>query len=219
MVIVQVFILKFVENNFNKTLDEEKNNIKIEKESISQEIILPEKDLEKSLKTPKAMKFSKNNSKIDSIVVNENIKQIRINNTMATANINYKKDLSIVWKKLNDYFMDDKYGKIAQLLADTVPMVVGTNNMILTTNSAGLANNIYASIDLAEDFIKKIYQLMKIVIISEDEFESVKEKYISDKKNDIIYQIQEESDKLVNVNSNLINQALDVFGSDLVEIE
>jgi hypothetical protein len=60
---------------------------------------------------------------------------------------------------------------------------------------------------------------MKIVVISQNEFDSVKNKYIEDKKKNIIYQIQEEYGKLVNENNNLINQALDIFGSDMVDIE
>ena len=115
--------------------------------------------------------------------------------------------------------MDDKYGKVAQLLSDTVPMVVGSDYVILTSSSDGLTNNIYANLMQIEEFVKSIYHLLKIVVISQEEFESVKNKYIEDRKNNIIYQVQEEYGKLVNESSNLINQALDIFGSDLVDIE
>ena len=52
-----------------------------------------------------------------------------------------------------------------------------------------------------------------------NEFENVKKKYIEDKKNGITYQIQEENGKLINEKNDLINQAINVFGSDLVDIE
>ena len=138
---------------------------------------------------------------------------------MATANIKYKKEFVDIWNKIDDYFMDDKYGKVAQLLSDTTPMVVGTEYLILTTASDGIISNIYASLAQVEDFINKLYHLMRVVVISNDEFNSVKEKYIEDKNNNIVYQIQEECGKLVSENNDLINQAIDLFGADMVEIE
>ena len=137
---------------------------------------------------------------------------------MATANINYKRELAQIWQKLNKFFTDDKYSKIAQLLSDVVPMVVGTDYAIMTTVSNGLIENIYSNIELVEEFIEKNYRHLSIVVVTNDEFEQIKNKYIDDKKKNIVYQIQEECGKLVE-EENLINQAIDIFGSDLVEIE
>ena len=223
MVIVQIYILKFVEDG--KSLV--KSSDSVENKNIAQEIILDkivDKTVDNSPREEKNVakatkKTKKNDDKLVNITVNEEVKNIRINNAMATADIKFKKELADVWNKLNDYFMDDKYGKVAQLLSDTVPMVVGENNVILTADSSGLTNNIYANLTLIEDFIKNVYRLLKVVVISQDEFNSVKNKYIEDRKNNIVYQVQEEYGKLVNESSNLINQALDIFGSDLVDIE
>ena len=225
MVIVQVYILKFVESGNNVVKKEEiKEDKKIsqeiisnEKETVDKPVDNPIRETKKSTKSTK--KASPDEVKTTSIVVDEDIKNIRVNNAMATADIKLKKELTDVWNKLNDYFMDDKYGKVAQLLSDTVPMVVGSDYVILTSSSDGLTNNIYANLIQIEEFIKSIYHLLKIVVISQEEFESVKNKYIEDRKNNIVYQVQEEYGKLVNESSNLINQALDIFGSDLVDIE
>lgn len=225
MVIVQVYILKFVESGNDIASNNEKETDKI----ISQEIISKNKEIvdkpvdnpiSETKKATKSTKKAPNGvDKTTNIVVDEDIKKIRINNAMATADIKFKKELSDIWAKLNDYFMDDKYSKVAQLLSDTVPMVVGVENVILVTDSDGLTNNIYANLNEIEEFVKKIYHLLKIVVISEKEFGNVKNKYIEDRKNNIVYQVQEEYGKLVNESSNLINQALDIFGTDLVDIE
>lgn len=225
MVIVQVYILKFVESGNSIASNDEKETDKI----ISQEIISKNKEIvdkpvdnpiSETKKATKSTKKAPNGvDKTTNIVVDEDIKKIRINNAMATADIKYKKELSDIWDKLSDYFMDDKYSKVAQLLSDTVPMVVGVENVILVTDSDGLTNNIYANLNEIEEFVKKIYHLLKIVVISEKEFGNVKNKYIEDRKNNIVYQVQEEYGKLVNESSNLINQALDIFGTDLVDIE
>ena len=223
MVIVQVYILKFIESSNSIISQEIKNDDKKDIKNISQEINeldnLDEKEIKTNKTTKKLPKKSNAEDNSMKIIINDDIKYIRINNSMATANLNYKKELGNIWVDLNSYFMDEKYGKVAQLLSDTTPMVVGTDNMILTTVSDGLINNLYSNLELIESFINFIYHPMKVVIIQENEFESVKRKYIEDKKNNIIYQIQEEHGKLVEETNNLINQALDVFGSDLVDIE
>lgn len=223
MVIVQIYILKFVEDgNLSK-----ENMVSSENKNIAREII-SEKNVDKIIDNPvkeektvakTTKKSKKSDDKLVNITVNEKIKNIRINNAMATADIKFKKELTDIWNKLNNYFMDDKYGKVAQLLSDTLPMVVGTDYVILTTDSDGLTNNIYANLTLIEDFIKNTYHSLKVVVISQNEFDSVKNKYIEDRKNNIVYQVQEEYDKLVNESSSLINQALDIFGADLVDIE
>ena len=236
MVIVQVYILKFIENNSLRNISQKIKNVEnnISQEIISQEIISQNKsenisqeiideNIEENNNTikkeEKPSKKSKKAANKSDLIINEEVKNVRINNAMATANINFKKELTKIWDKIDDYFMDEKYGKVAQLLSDTIPMVVGTENMIFTTTSDGLINNIYANISQVEDFINNIYHSMRIVVVSQKEFDSVKDKYIKDMKNNIVYQIQEEHGKLVSENNNLINQALDVFGSDLVDIE
>ncbi len=228
VVIVQVFILKFIEES-NESVE------KTEDKSIAREIILPEKETEKASKTKKSVKEEQKSevkeeppieekkevkeSKKSEITVNEEIKKIRINNTMATANMDYKKELTKIWKDLDKYFMDNKFGKVAQLLSDTTPMVVGTDNILLTAPTDGVISNIYSNLIQIEEFIKEIYRLMKVVVVSDNEFLSVKNKYIEDKANKITYEVMEEYDKLVNENNDLINQAIDLFGSDLVDIE
>ena len=219
MVIVQVYLLKYMEENKK---EETKEEPKEESKIIAREIISEEKEEKTTLKTAKSVKKEQKqeeNNNTSTIVVNEEVKNIRINNAMATANKSYKQELTDIWDKLNDYFMDNKYGKVAQLLSDTSPMVVGTEYLILTSPSDGLINNIYSNLNQIEDFIKDIYHLMKIVIISNEEFENVKNKYIEDKNNNIVYQVQEEYGKLVSESNNLINQALDLFGADIVDIE
>ena len=215
MVIVQVYLLKYMEEKKN---EEPKEDVKI----IAREIIsndIEEKDVSKIAKSVKKEQKQVVNNNTSTIVVNEEVKKIRINNAMATANKSYKQDLTEIWDKLNNYFMDSKYGKVAQLLSDTSPMVVGTEYLILTSPTDGLINNVYSNLNQIEDFIKDIYHLMKIVVVSNEEFENVKNKYIEDKNNNIVYQVQEEYGKLVSESNNLINQALDLFGADIVDIE
>lgn len=247
MVVVQIYILKHVEGvkiisreiknaeNDTKIISQEIKNSPNSEKIISREIIsesnlpLNSKLIQNSnvdnnsIKNVKSVQNSAktmlNDAKSVQIVINEENRQIRINNSMASANINYKKELTAIWSNLERYFMDDKYSKVAQLLSDTTPMVVGSKYAILTTISDGFINNIYSNLAIVEEFIKQIYKPLSIVVVKNDEFEVIKNKYIEDKKNNIVYQIKEECGKLVNEQNNLINQAINLFGSDMVEIE
>ena len=248
MIIVQIYILKYIENISReiKMMDKDNNsdslsmkNTKNDDKIISQEIKRLNKIetniskkvtnhnnvedgliLEKTVKNAsKTVGMSEKVAKNVQIVVNEKNKKVRINNAMATANINYKNELTLIWSNLEKYFMDEKFGKVAQLLSDTVPMVVGKDYMILTTISDAFINNIYSNLNLVEEFIKKIYRNLFVVVVKNEEFEKIKNKYIEDKKNKIVYEIQKECGTLVSEESNLISQAINVFGSDLVDIE
>ncbi len=219
MVITQIFILKYIENAKNisrEIIKEEKNYEKpLETNTKKTTEMAAKKEVKDELKVEKNCKNDKISAQIH---VNLQIKAIRINNSMASANINYKKELALIWTNLNRYFMDDKYSKVAQLLFDTKPMVVGSDYAILTTVSDGIIENIYAHLESVENFINDIYRHLSIVVVTDNEFETIKNKYIEDKKNNIVYHIEEECGKLVE-DENLINQAINLFGNDYVEIE
>lgn len=208
LVVVQIYLLKYVK-------DEESKGDAIPKDEkpkiIAREII----DKEKIDKPEKEKKPNRNNK----IKINEEVREIRINNSMAEANIHYKNEMSKIWENLSRYFINEKYGKVSQLLSDTIPMVVGSSYAILQSDSDGITTNIYANLNIAEDFLKEIYRDIKIVIVTSEEFDKIKNKYIEDKKNKIIYQIKEECGRLVEEENNLIEKVIDAFGDDIVEIE
>ena len=208
LVVVQIYLLKYVKN---EELQKEVSSIEEKPKIIAREIIDKEQTTKK--------KEEKNVNRSSKIKVNEEVRKIRINNSMAEANIHYKNEMGKIWGNLDRYFMDEKYGKVSQLLSDTIPMVVGSGYAILQSDSDGITSNIYANLNITEDFLKEIYRDIKIVIVTSEEFEKIKNKYIDDKKKKIIYQIQEECGRLVEEENNLIEKVIDAFGDDIVEIE
>lgn len=232
LIIVQVYILNYMnkssddcnlnnENLMLSTNSQSQNQTKI----ISREIkSLPKEDKNtkiESKNTENTSKIEENTKNGSKMTINKATESIRINNALATADINIKKQIISKWENLSGSFMDEKYGKVAQLLSDTTPMVVGTEYMILTCLSSGLIDNIYYNLAQTEDFLNNITgSNAKIVVILDNEFNIIKNKYIEDKKNNIIYQVQKESEPLISVmEDNLINKALNIFGSEYVEIE
>ena len=232
LIIVQVYILNYMNKSNEEVLGNNQNTSSISNINQQEQTKIISREInsgQKVEKTPeKSVKLPKNRPKTDENVKNENkmiinkvTEGIRINNALATADINIKKQVVSKWENLSDSFMDEKYGKVAQLLSDTTPMVVGNEYMILTCLSSGLIDNIYYNLVQTEDFLNNIIgNNVKIVVVLDNDFNTIKNKYIEDKKNNIIYQVQKESEPLVSITEdNLINKALNIFGSEYVEIE
>ncbi len=213
-IITQVRLLDFIINNVDKSLETKEvvNTDKI----ISQEIVEAKKE-EVKVKA-KSVSLSKPKAEF---TINEEVKNNYINNALATANKS-KKDLCLEkWNNLDSFFVDKKYAKMAQLLSDTFPMVVGDGYMIITTEIDALIQNIYKKFSVCEELINKLLNdNIRIVIVLNDEFNTIKDKYVKDMKAGIKYNLIDEDRDLIQFdNSDLVSKALDIFGKDLVDIE
>ena len=213
-IITQVRLLDFIINNVDSNVQ---NKVPVmEVKNISQEKI--ETKAVEDKKTTKSVSSSR--TKID-FKINDEVKNNYINNALATANKS-KKDLYVEkWNNLDSFFVDKKYAKMAQLLSDTFPMVVGDGYMIITTEIDALVQNIYKKFNVCEELINKLLNdNIRIVVVLNDEFNTIKDKYVKDMKAGIKYNVIDENRDLIEFdNSDLVSKALDVFGKDLVDIE
>ena len=212
-IITQIKLLDFMLNIDNQNNVQYSNEEKI----ISQEI----KEEVKTKKTKEAnVSVSLSNHKKD-FFVNEEVKNNLVNNSLASANKTKKQDFVNKWKELDSFFIDKKYAKMAQLLSDTFPMVVGDGYMILTTDIDAIRENIYKKINLCEELINKLSNdNIRIVIVLNDEFNAIKDKYVKDIKACNKYEVIDEKRDLIEFdNGDLVNKAIDIFGKDLVDIE
>lgn len=212
-IITQIKLLDFMMSIDNQ------NNVQYPKEEkiISQEIKKEVKPV-KPKEVDKSVSLSK--SKKD-FSVNEEVKNNLVNNSLASANKTLKEEIVNKWKELDSFFIDKKYAKMAQLLSDTFPMVVGDHYMILTTDIDAIRENIYKKINLCEELINKLSNdNIRIVIVLNDEFNAIKDKYVKDIKAGIKYEVIDEQRDLIEFdNGDLVNKAIDIFGKDLVDIE
>ena len=180
---------------------------------------------EKEVNVPKDIKKEVKIEKRPSFVINEDIKNIRINNALAGANLAFKNAFLNNWNKINDYRLDKKYGKIVQLLGLSNPMIVSDKYVVITSNRESTIERMYEIYDEIESFLKVINNHdYYVAFVNEKDFEIIKNKYINDKKNGIIYTCQDENDSLVTRENKkgkneLLDKAINVFGSDLVEFE
>ncbi len=179
----------------------------------------PSKNISREIKEVQEMDIPKLD--VVNFSINPVAKKNRINNALATANKKLKEHALDIWKSLEEDLLSSDYRKYAQALFDTNPAIVGTNYIILSTNSLGTTNSIYSSITKYEDYLStKMGNNIKIVIITEDEFKQITDEYRKVKSKG--YQFIEDNLDLINYNyenNDIINKAIDVFGKDIVEIE
>jgi len=218
-IIIEVKLLKFM----NSVPNNKETNVIQTNDGISQEISLNNFSNEKGnmnlkIKSPK-------------YILNLDIKKIRIDNTFSLANKSLKNAALLKWKNLSTYLTNERYSYVAGLLKDCSISVVSKSNMILTSKYESLIDEIYQNYN---DVISLIDNLMesdyKIVVLTELEFNLEVDNYKKHIKDDNYYQLKEEEKPLIifkdliekeeNLGyTNLVDKAINVFGTDIVEIE
>ncbi len=162
-----------------KNADERKENIKGE---FSQE--------DKNLNTKEEKKVC--NDKTAEI---ENIKKIRINNTLCKFN---KKELLELKSKLNQIeneLTNSEIGQIASLILDGELKAVGENHLIFVYENTRLSNLFNEQIIKIDAFLESIYhQPMYAIATDIEDWNQIKKEFNSKTK---VYEMIEESDDLL----------------------
>lgn len=222
-----------IESN-NKELErkEEKNN----KENLVQEGL----DKVENLTNNKVAENSQEENKIDENKTEENmreekdnleileIKEIRINNTLAGASKDILKKLLNDYDKINDYFSNKKYNTFVELLNNAKIVAASEDYLIISFKNEADVTIYDKNLKQIELFLKEIYQKeYKTVAINEEKWSKTKEEYINNKKNNISYVIMDENVVKLIKNDNskikkedeLESSATDIFGENMVSIK
>ena len=213
LIMIQVYLLQIVSYLHDET--NVSHEIRINSSKKESE---PIKNTSNNATTPVSSKVSPLCS------VNEKIKNIRVNNALAHANLAFKKEFLEQWGNLQKYRFDDTFAYIVQLLDLSTPMIVSDEYVLMTCNSEGVVERMFSCYQEIEKLLVKIYNHnYKVVFVTTKDFENIKNKYIKNKKNGIIYTYQVENEKLLtnteNDKNDLLSKALSVFGSELVDVE
>ena len=219
-------IILFIVSTFkiiNDNFVSKKNTIDNNKESISTKDI--EKVVENVEKEEKKVEVEdikklkeKITSKMDSL--NELI-NTRINNTFVYAN---KKDLLEIkdkWNSISNYLLDEKYGVNCGILKEVNVVAAGNNNLILVSNFDSVVDKVNMKLTELESTLLSIFgNQYKIIAISNDRWNSEKEKYVLNIKKGNKYElIEEKSNKNDNTEKTPVDELIDLIGEDLVEID
>lgn len=174
------------------------------------------------------MNIKKENS--DKTIKNENaeintssdIKKIRINNCLATADKALLNEITKDYEKINDYYSSKKYNNLVEILKKGKIIVAAKDYVMLEFNDESDTSIFDLNINDIEMFFEKVFNKnYKVVSLTKNEWNTVREKYVLDKKNNIKYTIIEENvvkSKVENSNKELENTANNLFGDDAVSI-
>ena len=237
-IIVEVKLLKFMNdvNNLDSNMkhDNVNDNPTISREIHTQTIDNKDKINTNQLgniKKEDEEKKDQTNEKKTKYSINLDTKKIRINNTFALASKMLKNIALEKWKKLDDYLISSDYSYIAGLLKDLSVGVVSKSNMILTAKYESTIDDVYNNFDKVSELIKLIMEEdMKIVLLTLNEFKDEVNNYKKHMNDNSYYEFIEEDKPFIKYKeviekkedmgyTNLVDKAIDVFGTDIVEIE
>ena len=214
-----VSTFKIINDNFISKNNVVDNN----KESIStkniEKVVENVKNEEKKVEVEDIKKLKEEiTSKMDSL--NELI-NTRINNTFVYVN---KKDLLEIkdkWNGISNYLLDEKYGVNCGILKEVNVVAAGNNNLILVSNFDSVVDKVNMKLTELESTLLSIFgNQYKIIAISNDRWNSEKEKYVLNIKKGNKYElIEEKSNKNDNTEKTPVDELIDLIGEDLVEID
>ena len=227
--IVEIYFLNYMNKNANI-----QNNEKIEAKN---DISIPKSS--EDIKNTEKIDINDNNSHLESKIIsreiisddnfvqNGKINDMIVNNCFARADKNEKRMFESKWNSLNDYALDSEYGAAACFISDGKIRAVGLGEVILSFNYESMINRGFSMILKIQKLLEKIYQKhYDVALLTDDEWNQEKEKYIQNMNNHVPYQyvtIDRDSDKdtlsVQNSNSGDIkSQAIELFGEDMVSI-
>jgi len=149
-----------------------------------------------------------------------------INNCFARADKNEKQFFESKWTKINDYALDSEFGAAACYISDGKVRAVGNGEVIISFDYESMVNRGFSLIDKIERLFEKIYDKhYDIAILTNDNWNKEKEKYIYNKNNNIVYEyIPINIDKQTNTvksstkDDSITSQAIELFGDDIISI-
>ena len=181
------------------------------------------KNIEKSQKSNNIKKsVSTSTDSLSKIIMNINeIVDVRINNTLCSADKKLLTEEKALFEKLKDYTFDSKIGYLCCSLLDANVRAVGEDDMIISFDYDSVVNNNLKNITLLTDVYRNITGSKKnLAIISDKRWEEIKKEYINNKKSNIKYSHMDEPEEIFEEIKNddiISSSAINLFG-DIVEV-
>ena len=182
-----LFIVEFINlaNYFkteNDTVDNNKDNVRKDKDNNKKSVITVEK-----------VNIISNNTSLS-----DKNRKIRINNAFSSASKDLKDKFINKWTEVLDRVVNDSaYSTIAGMINDVEILVVGECNVLFLAKYDSLLDRLFQQLDKIEQLLYDVFNIKyKIMFLLDDEWKYEKNNYISNIKNGIKYNyIEEEIEK------------------------
>ncbi|MBQ6547196.1 MAG: DNA polymerase III subunit gamma/tau [Bacilli bacterium] len=152
---------------------------------------------------------------------------IVVNNAFALASKDLKNDIVNKWKGFYDYVHNKEFSSLVSYFLDSNVEVVGKEDVILSADYDSIVDNGNNNITKLELLFNLVMgKSYNIVFVLSDEWNKLRDKYVSDVKNGKKYEYMEHDlknnviidDESTDDDSEALKIAKDVFGNDIVEI-
>ena len=162
-----------------------------------------------------------NSNKLQTNVSNEisSNKDIRIHNSLALASKKEKNDFLVNYNIIENYFSHKDYSSISKLLSKAIPEVVSNKNILFVFKNSFEVVLFDKNVNIIETFLHDLFGIKyKVVAVSSDEWKNIKQNYINDINNGIIYKYEEETVVTNKNKSSLEKEAENIFGETIVSV-
>jgi len=153
---------------------------------------------------------------------NSSNKKIYINNALAEASKEFKKNFLDKYESVKDYISNAEYASVANLIIKAIPEVVSERTILFTFKNTFEVVLFDKNTELIKKLLKNIYKISyEVVAVSNEEWNNIKNKYIIDMKNGIKYKYIDEKEQKKNKKniSELEKEVENIFGDDIISME
>lgn len=223
LLLLEVALIRLVDLEKNKESDLEnleKTNVKKSKKNVK-----TEKNTSNELLKNDIIKGD-SSSKLSSedLEYIEYLKDVRVNNAFVSANKSLLNKFKEKWAFVFEYLTNDKYENIVGLLKDVNIVVAGRENLIFQSKFSSIATSLNNQSELLSELLNEIYGVnYKVIVLSNDEWDYEKKKYIDNLNNKYVYKMKEEKNKAQNdvkneESSSLgVNDLVNILGAEVIE--
>ena len=240
-IFIEMFILKYMSEHTincveNVVVEKEKSEVKQEvKEKTKKEVVEEttddeefdfSKEYEDNDDEVEDIPLKSSNAVVISIpqkIINiEDIMRVRVNNTLAKADKKLLKEEQSNFEKLKDFTFDQEIGYIVCSLLDSKLRAVSDKSMIISYELDSTVLQNLQVIEKITGVYNKITESDKeIAIISDSEWDKVKNEYIKNLKDGVKYEVKAEPEPVfeeIDSDDIISNSAVQLFG-DIVVVE
>lgn len=183
---------------------------------------------EESPKEEENVKEFKNEPNKQTFVkINKNY-EITINNAFALADKSLKNEIANNWHGFNDYVHNKEFSSLVSYFLDSNLEVAGEKDIIISADYDSIVDNANKNITKLELLFNLVMgKSYNIVFVLTDEWNKLRDQYVSDIKNGKKYEYIEhvpEKNVIIDEKSSedipeVVKTAQDVFGDDIVEMK
>lgn len=186
--------------------------------SVGEESPKEEENVEELKKEPNKQTFVK---------INKNY-EITINNAFALADKSLKNEIANNWHGFNDYVHNKEFSSLVSYFLDSNLEVAGEKDIIISADYDSIVDNANKNITKLELLFNLVMgKSYNIVFVLTDEWNKLRDQYVSDIKNGKKYEYIEhvpEKNVIIDEKSSedipeVVKTAQDVFGDDIVEMK